>query len=127
MLLLVGAAFFIALGLEPAVSWLVNRRMPRWAAVTVVLTALFALVVGSIAACIPPLAEQVRQFVDLAPRYMQSIQDHSSWIGRLNDRFGLQQRVTGAVHDLGGSAVGESSKPAARSSAGSLICLSSPC
>lgn len=36
MLLLVAAAFFIALGLEPAVSWLVNRRIPRWAAVTVV-------------------------------------------------------------------------------------------
>jgi predicted PurR-regulated permease PerM len=107
MLLLIAAAFFIALGLEPAVSWLVNRRVPRWAAVTVVLIAVFALVIGSIAALIPPLAQQVRQFVDLAPRYMQSVQDHSSWIGRLNDRFGLQQRVTDAVHGLGGSAVGD--------------------
>jgi predicted PurR-regulated permease PerM len=107
MLLLVAAAFFIALGLEPAVSWLVNRGIPRWGAVTVVLIGLFALVVGSVAAFIPPLAQQARQFVDLAPRYMQSVQDHSSWIGRLNDRFGLQHRVTGAVHDLGGSAVGE--------------------
>ncbi|WP_240431094.1 AI-2E family transporter [Mycobacterium kyogaense] len=107
MLLLVAAAFFIALGLEPAVSWLVVRGLPRWAAVTVVAVSVFALIAGSIAACIPPLAEQARQFIDLAPRYMQSVQDHSSWIGRLNDRFGLQQRVTDAVHGLGGSAVSE--------------------
>ena len=107
MLLLIAAAFFIALGLEPAVSWLVLRRMPRWAAVTVVLITVFALFVGAIAAFIPPLAQQARQFVDLAPRYMQSVQDHSSWIGRLNDRFGLQQRVMEALHGVGGSAVGE--------------------
>ncbi|MCV7419844.1 AI-2E family transporter [Mycobacterium yunnanensis] len=107
MLLLISAALFIALGLEPAVSWLVRRRAPRWAAVTVVLIALFALVVGAIAAVITPLLQQARQFVDRAPQYVQSIQNHSSWIGSLNDRFGLQQRVTDAVHGSGGSAVGE--------------------
>ncbi|WP_231988437.1 AI-2E family transporter [Mycobacterium sp. 1274761.0] len=67
MLLLIAAAFFIALGLEPAVSWLVNRKVPRWGAVTVVLIAFFALFVGSIAAFIPPLFQQARQFVDRAP------------------------------------------------------------
>ena len=107
MLMLIAAALFIALGLEPAVSWLVQRRVPRWAAVTVVLIVVFALFVGSIAALIPPLAQQARQFVDLAPQYIQTVQSHSSWIGRLNDRFGLQQRVTGAVEGLGGSAVGD--------------------
>lgn len=56
MLLLVVAAFFIALGLEPAVSWLVLRRLTRWTAVTVVVVAVFALIAGSIAACIAPLA-----------------------------------------------------------------------
>lgn len=71
------------------------------------LTGVFALLVGSIAAFIPPVAQQARQFVDLAPRYMQAVQDHSSWIGRLNDRFGLQQRVMDALHGVGGSAVGE--------------------
>jgi predicted PurR-regulated permease PerM len=107
MLLLIAAAFFIALGLEPAVSWLVNRKVPRWGAVTVVLIAVFTLFIGSIAAFIPPLFEQARQFVDRAPRYVQSVQDHSPWIAGLNDRFGVQQRLTGAIQDLGGSAVGE--------------------
>jgi hypothetical protein len=30
MLVLIGVAFFLAIGLEPAVSWLVNRGLRRW-------------------------------------------------------------------------------------------------
>lgn len=33
VLILIGLAFFVAMGLEPAVSWLVRHRLPRWAAV----------------------------------------------------------------------------------------------
>jgi predicted PurR-regulated permease PerM len=107
MLLLIGVAFFIALGLEPAVSWLVNRKLPRWAAVTGVLVVTLALVVGSLAAAIPPLAQQARQFIDLAPQYIQRVQDHSSFIGRLNDRFHLQQRITEIVNGSSGSVFGQ--------------------
>src|SRR6201995_3499192 len=55
IILLIGVAFFIALGLEPAVSWLVGKKVARWAAVTVVLFAVIAVVAGSLAAAIPPL------------------------------------------------------------------------
>ena len=34
MLVLIGVAFFLALGLEPAVSWFVKLKLPRWAAIT---------------------------------------------------------------------------------------------
>ncbi|HZA12489.1 AI-2E family transporter [Mycobacterium sp.] len=107
MLVLIGVAFFVALGLEPAVSWLVNHKLRRWAAVTVVLVVVFAVLAGSLAAAIPPLAQQARQFVDQAPHYIQQVQDHSSWIGKLNDRFHLQQRITETVNGAGGSAVAE--------------------
>ena len=59
-LVLIGVAFFVALGLEPAVSRLVNRKLPRWAAVTLVLVVVFAIVAGSVAAAIPPLAQTTR-------------------------------------------------------------------
>jgi hypothetical protein len=36
ILVLIGVAFFLALGLEPAASWFVNRKLPRWAATTLV-------------------------------------------------------------------------------------------
>lgn len=103
VLVLIGLAFFLALGLEPAVSLLVNRSLPRWAAVTVVFVLALAMVGGFIAAAIPPLAEQARQLIDQAPNYMQQAQDHSSTIGKLNDRFHLQQRITDAINGSGGS------------------------
>jgi predicted PurR-regulated permease PerM len=103
-LVLIGVAFFVALGLEPAVSRLVNRKLPRWAAVTLVLVVVFTIVAGSVAAAIPPLAQQLGQFIERVPHYIQVAQDHSSVIGRLNERFHLQQRITDTIHGLGGSA-----------------------
>jgi predicted PurR-regulated permease PerM len=110
MLILIGVAFFLALGLEPAVSWLVGKKVPRWAAVTAVLFAVIAMVAGSLAAAIPPLVQQAREFTDQAPHYIQHIGDHSSWIGRLNDRFHLQQRITETVNGSGGPVVGQAVK-----------------
>jgi predicted PurR-regulated permease PerM len=46
VLVLIGAAFFFALGLEPATSWLVTRKLPRWAAVIVVVVVVFGLLAG---------------------------------------------------------------------------------
>jgi predicted PurR-regulated permease PerM len=105
VLVLIVVALFFALGLEPAASWLANRGLSRWLAVTLVVAATFALIAGSVAAAIPPLAEQARQFIEQAPRYLQQAQDHSSVIGKLNDRYHLQQNITNAVNSSGGPAV----------------------
>lgn len=110
MLLLIGVAFFVALGLEPAVSWLAGKRLPRWAAVTAVLISVMAMLAGALAAAIPPLARQARQFVDQAPHYIQRVDDHSSWIGRLNDYFHVQQRITEIVNSSGGPVLAEAVK-----------------
>ena len=110
MLLLIGVAFFVALGLEPAVSWLVTRKLPRRAAVTLVIVLVLGALCGAISAVIPPLVQQARQFIDHAPHFIQSVQDHSSWIGRINDQFHLQQRINDAVNRSGGSTVGEVAK-----------------
>jgi predicted PurR-regulated permease PerM len=107
MLVLIGVALFLALGLEPAVSWLINRRLPRWAAVTIVLVVTLLVVGGSLAAAVPPFAQQARQIIDQAPQYFQQIQDHSSAIGRLNDRFHLQQRLTESINGAGGSVLND--------------------
>lgn len=107
MLLLVGVAFFLALGLEPATSWLVGRRLPRWAATAVVFLVFMVSMGAFVAAAIPPLVDQAGQLVAQAPQYLQQLQDHASFIGRLNDRFHVQQRVTDTVNGAGGSVVNE--------------------
>jgi len=104
-LVLIGAALFFALGLEPAVSGLVNRRLPRWAAVSLVLVVVFGVLAGAVASAIPPLVQEVRLFVEQLPHYLQQAQDHSSLIGRINERFHVQQQITGMIRP-GGPAVG---------------------
>jgi len=105
VLALILVALFFALGLEPAASWLVNRKLPRWAAVTLVVVVAFILLAGSVAAAIPPLTQQAGELIKQAPHYLQQAQDHSSVIGRLNDRFHLQQRITDTFKGAGGPAV----------------------
>ncbi len=103
VLVLIGVAFFLALGLEPAVSWFVNRKLPRWAATTLVFVIFLALLGAFVGAAIPPLAQQAGELIKQAPHYIQQAQDHSSAVGRLNDRLHLQQRITDTVNGSGGS------------------------
>ncbi len=107
VLILIGVAFFLAIGLEPAASWFVNRGLPRWLATTLVFVVFLAAMGGFVAAAIPPLLQQAEDLVHQVPNYLQQAQDHSSAIGRLNDRFHLQQRITDAVKGSGGSALNE--------------------
>ena len=107
ILQLIGVAFFLALGLEPAASWFVNRKLPRWAATTLVFVILLALLGAFVAAAIPPLTQQAGELINQAPHYIQQAQDHSSAIGRLNERLHLQQRITDALNSSGGSIVAD--------------------
>ncbi|RDI61294.1 putative PurR-regulated permease PerM [Nocardia pseudobrasiliensis] len=106
VLVLVGAALFFALGLEPAVSGLVNRKVPRWAAVSLVLVAVFGVLAAMIAAAIPPLVQQAQQFLEQAPHLLEQAQNHSSAIGRLDERFHIRQRITDGIDHLGAPAIG---------------------
>ena len=103
ILVLIGVAFFLALGLEPAASWFVNRKMPRWAAITLVFAIFLASLGAFVGAAIPPLVEQAGDLIHQAPHYIQQVQDHASAVGKLNDRFHLQQRITDALNGSGGS------------------------
>ena len=106
MLVLIGAAMFFALGLEPAVSGLVNRKLPRWAAVSLVVVVVFCVLAAAVAAAIPPLVQEARQLIEQAPHYLQQAQNHSTVIGRLNERFHVQQRITDMIQGSGAPSVG---------------------
>lgn len=107
ILTVIGVAFFLALGLEPVVSWLVNRGLPRWMSTALVFAVFIAGIATFAAAAFPPLFAQITDLVNRAPLYLQQAQDHSSFIGRLNDRFQLQQRITDAVNGIDGSALNQ--------------------
>jgi predicted PurR-regulated permease PerM len=104
MLVLIGLAFFIAVGLEPAVSWLVNHRVPRWAAVVAVVLVTIGAAGGFLAVAIPPLVTQASMFFQHLPQYIHTLQDHNSLLGRLNARFQLQQHIPRLFGGQGGGA-----------------------
>ncbi|MFZ2963879.1 MAG: AI-2E family transporter [Rhodoglobus sp.] len=71
----VGAALFLALGLDPLVSWLEGRRFPRWAAIVTVLVALLGVVTGLVFAIIPVIVEQVNTAIETVPGLISDFND----------------------------------------------------
>lgn len=59
----IGAAIFLALGLDPAVSWLEKHRFPRWLAILTVLTSVLAVFTGLVFAVIPVIVEQTSNLI----------------------------------------------------------------
>jgi predicted PurR-regulated permease PerM len=106
VLILIGLAFFIAAGLDPVVVWLTRRGLRRWMAVTVVVLGLIVLVGGFIAAAIPPLAAQTSTLISELPHYVHDLQNHSSTLGKLNDKYHVEQRVTSLLSTKGTAVVG---------------------
>jgi predicted PurR-regulated permease PerM len=106
VLILIGLAFFIAAGLDPVVVWLNRHGIRRWAAVLIVILALFAFVGGFIAAAIPPVSAQTSALINELPKYVHQLQDHSSTLGKLNDKYHIQQRVTSLLSTKGSALAG---------------------
>lgn len=96
-LLLIGLALFIAIGLEPAVSWLVRHRVPRAAAVLAVFLAVLGAVGGFLAIAIPQLVSQGAAFAVQVPAYLEQLQNRNTVLGSLNERFGVTDGLRDAV------------------------------
>ena len=106
VLILIGLAFFIAAGLDPVVVWLNRHGVRRWAAALIVILALFAFVGGFVAAAIPPVSAQTSALINELPKYVHELQDHSSTLGRLNDKYHLEQRLTSLLSTKGSALAG---------------------
>ncbi|MEU1392457.1 MULTISPECIES: AI-2E family transporter [unclassified Nonomuraea] len=92
MLLLIVTSLFLAVGLDPAVRWLEEHRLPRWAAITAVFTAVIVLFAGFAMAIIPALSEQAGQFAEQLPTYIQQLQNNPQ-IRDLDQRYQLLERL----------------------------------
>lgn len=63
ILLYVGTALFLSLGLDPLVSFLERRKFPRWLAVLVTILAVLSVFAGIIIIVLPVLVDQISQLV----------------------------------------------------------------
>jgi predicted PurR-regulated permease PerM len=105
-LVLIVLALVFAFGLDPIASWLVRHGMKRPLAVAAVTVGFLLIVIATFAAIIPPIVTQVEQFIRAIPSITRQLQDHSTWIGRLNDRYHLLDSLRAKVAGGGGLPLG---------------------
>lgn len=69
----IGAALFLALGLDPVVSWLEKKKFPRWAAILIVLVALLGVLTGVVFAVVPIIVDQVATLSKRIPQLVTAV------------------------------------------------------
>ena len=104
IIIYIGAALFIALGLDPAVSWLERKGFPRWAAIVTVLAAVLAVLTAVILAVVPIIIEQVSKLSAQFPQLVRSI-NSSTFLDDVQNQFPALQvsEVVKAVTDYLGA------------------------
>lgn len=98
----IGAALFLALGLDPLVSWLEKKKLPRPLAIVAVLVGVLGVFAGLVFAIIPVIAEQVNTAIETVPGLINgildgtvqaNIQDAIPWINVEEAVDGLTQGI----------------------------------
>ncbi|MHA7238363.1 AI-2E family transporter [Arthrobacter sp. TMS1-12-1] len=96
LLVWIGAALFIALGLDPIVRWLETKYVPRPAGIAVSLLILVGAVVGFFALLIPTIVSQTSQIIDRAPGYADSFLN-SEFFTSVDQQFQVRERVSSEI------------------------------
>ncbi|MDP9904992.1 putative PurR-regulated permease PerM [Arthrobacter bambusae] len=93
LLLWIVTALFIALGLDPVVRGLEERKVPRPAGVVIAVGVLVAGVAAFFATLIPTIVEQVSQIVRQAPDWIRGFVD-SDFFRSLDSQFGVRDKIS---------------------------------
>lgn len=110
--LVVIASFVLALGLQPAVDWLMERGLVRWQAMGVVLVAGALGAAAVLLALIPVLLSQLDEIIAAVPAFLDDIRAGGGPLATLVDRFDWEMII-----DDGGAGI----LPAVSGMAGALF------
>ncbi|MGW9159640.1 MULTISPECIES: AI-2E family transporter [unclassified Microbacterium] len=86
VLVYVGVALFLALGLDPIVRF-IEKRLPRAAAVTIVVAGVVLAFAGIILAIVPVLVEQIGNLIKDGPKMVEDFME-SQWFKDVSGQFG---------------------------------------
>jgi predicted PurR-regulated permease PerM len=130
-LILIFAAFFLSMALNPMVKWL-SRRLrlkSRVRATAVAYLLVLAIIAAFLIAVIPPLVRQTRTFINDVPQIVQHYQDQDTHYARLAKKYKLDEKITKSSHDFAnnyanyGSTVLDTGKRVAEAVASVLVVL----
>ena len=100
VLLYIGIALFLALGLDPVVNWLVAKKMPRWAALLSLVVVVLGALVGLLLTAIPTLVSQLTTFFTSVPDLLHQLQ-RQEWVQYLDSQFGSTVDVNAIINEAG--------------------------
>lgn len=93
ILVVLVVALFAALGLQPAIEWLIRRRVPRAAASALVIVAVLGAIGLGLWAIVPLVAEQVATLVTNAPGFLERLRSNPQ-AAALDERFHVIEKAT---------------------------------
>jgi len=94
-------ALFLAMALNPAVEFLVNRGLKRGPAVGIVFVGAILLIVGVAATFVPTLVREVNDFADAVPGYINDITSGRGRLGFLERDYQIVERARQAIAKSG--------------------------
>ena len=97
VLVYIGVALFLALGLDPIVRF-IERKLPRPAAVAVVVVGVLLAFAGIILAIVPTLVEQIGNLIKDGPKMIKDF-TNSAWFQDVSGQFGgtIKDAVDGVL------------------------------
>ncbi|GAA1804905.1 AI-2E family transporter [Agromyces neolithicus] len=98
VILYVALALFLALGLDPVVSWLQRRGMPRWVAILIVFAAVIGLFVGLIATIVPIVIRETTNLIQNWDDIVASAQgsDLVIWLNSIIGDDAIEEAIASA-------------------------------
>ena len=101
-LILIFIAFFLALALNPVVSWIGRhlRIRSRGLATAVAYLIVIVAMAAFFAAVTPPLVRQTRTFISSVPQTIENFQNQNSQLARTARRYHLDAKITQAAKDF---------------------------
>jgi predicted PurR-regulated permease PerM len=79
--------------------------LPRWACVTVVLMLALAIFGGFLALAIPVLVKQATTLASDLPSYLHSLNNHNTFLGKVNARYHVVSAIQKFINKGGSSAI----------------------
>ena len=95
VLVIVGVALFIAIGLNPIIEFLLSKSVPRGVAVAIVTLGFLLVVVGFIIVVVPPIAHEFNVLITNYPHYKANLIAGRGWAGRLTHKLHLTGYLDG--------------------------------
>jgi predicted PurR-regulated permease PerM len=93
-------ALFLSLGLDPAVKWLMSKKLPKWAAILTVVIVVVGAFMGILFTVVPMMVDQVVSLWNTLPKEITTLKTQD-WIAYIQKQFGSVVDVNQVISEAG--------------------------